>query len=156
MLGTYVLTAGLVGGYLAFTTFIGKTVVEQVVVARPVSEVPPGADVDTELSRGVFAGIAHSTSGEAALVRLRSGRRVLQLLDFRTAAGPDLRAYLVAGRVGGGSEPDDSVDLGSPKGNEGTQQYGIPDGVDTGRYATVLIWCRAFSVPFGTAELEPS
>jgi hypothetical protein len=149
-------TAGIIGGYLAFTTFVGTTVVEQVPVGRPASEVAPGASVDVELARGAFAGIAHSTSGAAAIVELSSGGRVLELLDFETSPGPDLRVYLVAGPVDGDSDPGDYVDLGGLKGNAGTQLYQIPAGVDTGRYATVLIWCRAFSVPFGAAELAPS
>lgn len=156
MLGTYVVTAGIVGGYLAVTTFVGSTVVEDVPMGRPASEAPRGASLDIELSRGAFAGIAHPTSGEAAVVELRSGERVLELLDFRTAPGPDLRLYLVAGSVDGDSDPGDHVDLGALKGNAGTQLYEIPAGVDTERYTTVLVWCRAFSVPFGAAELAPS
>jgi hypothetical protein len=156
VLGTYVLTAGVVGGYLAFATFVGKTVVEPVAAARPASEVAAGADVHVELARGTFEGIAHETSGDTAVVRLQSGRHVLQLLDFRTDAGPDLRVYLVAGSVDGGSDPGDFVDVGALRGNEGTQQYDVPAGIDTGLYSTVLVWCRAFSVPFGAAELSPS
>jgi hypothetical protein len=58
--------------------------------------------------------------------------------------------------VDGGSDPGDFVDVGAPRGNEGTQQYDVPAGIDTGLYSTVLVWCRAFSVPFGAAELAPS
>ena len=47
---------------------------------------------------------------------------------------------------------DGAVDLGALKGNRGDQQYAIPRGVDVAR-RTVVIWCRAFSVPFGSARL---
>src|SRR6266540_1564274 len=154
---TFVVTAGVVGGYLGYTTLVGKTVNEQVAVAQPASRVAPGSGVNARLSNGSFSGIAHDTSGQAAIVRLASSRqRVLQLLDLETSAGPDLRVYLVAGPVDGDSDPGSYKDLGALKGNRGTQQYEIPGAVDTERYSTVLIWCRAFSVPFGAATLNPS
>jgi Electron transfer DM13 len=47
---------------------------------------------------------------------------------------------------------DGNVDLGALKGNLGDQQYAVPAGVRvSGR--TVVIWCRAFSAPFGSARL---
>jgi hypothetical protein len=39
--------------------------------------------------------------------------------------------------------------------NIGNQSYPIPDGTDMTKYDPVLIWCRAFSVLFGNAELLP-
>ena len=154
---TFVVTAGVVGGYLGYTTLVGKTVNEQVAVAQPASRVAPGSGVNAQLSHGSFSGIAHGTSGQAAVVRLASSRqRVLQLLDLETSAGPDLRVYLVAGPVDGDSDPGSYEDIGAVEGNRGTQQYEIPGAVDTERYSTVLIWCRAFSVPFGAATLNPS
>jgi len=48
---------------------------------------------------------------------------------------------------------DGAVDLGGLKGNRGDQQYVIPSSVALeGR--TVVIWCRAFSAPFGSAPLQ--
>ena len=45
------------------------------------------------------------------------------------------------------------MDLGALKGNRGNQQYRVPGDVDTARYSTVVVWCRAFSVPFTSARL---
>jgi hypothetical protein len=42
------------------------------------------------------------------------------------------------------------------KSNVGNQQYEIPDDVDLDKYSTVVIWCRAFSVEFGAAQLQGS
>jgi Electron transfer DM13 len=42
------------------------------------------------------------------------------------------------------------IPIGRLKGNRGNQQYDLPDGVRAG---SVVIWCRAFSVAFGVAEL---
>jgi hypothetical protein len=47
------------------------------------------------------------------------------------------------------------VDLGGLKGNKGTQQYELPVGLDLARYGPVVVWCRAFSVAFGSAALSP-
>jgi hypothetical protein len=39
------------------------------------------------------------------------------------------------------------------KGNIGDQNYALPADVDIDRYRTVTIWCRRFSVNFGSAPL---
>jgi hypothetical protein len=142
VLGTFVVTAGVVGGYLAYTTMIDRVVDERVAVA--------GIGGSSEVRRGAFSSGAHETSGTATVVELSVGSRVLTLTRFETSPGPDLRVYLTR-------TPDDAsnnVDLGGLKGNRGDQQYPIPPQVDLERYSTVVIWCRAFSVNFGTARLS--
>lgn len=78
---------------------------------------------------------------------------MLTLTDFATASGPDLRVYLATRNPAGGGDLGDFEDLGGLKGNQGDQQYAVPQGLDTNRYSTVVIWCRAFSVPFTSAPL---
>ena len=39
------------------------------------------------------------------------------------------------------------------KGNIGDQNYEIPATVDLANYRTVTIWCKRFSVNFGSAPL---
>jgi len=46
------------------------------------------------------------------------------------------------------------VNLGKLKANIGNQNYEIPQDVDLKKYNKVLIWCKAFSVLFGSAELS--
>jgi hypothetical protein len=152
----FLATAVLAGGIFAWTTFRDVTVVEDVATGVAASEAPAAAGGDVELSSGQFVGLAHGASGTAAVVALGSGGRVLTFTDLDTDNGPDLRVYLVAGAVEGDGDVDDFVDLGGLKGNKGTQQYEIPAGTDTGRYSTVVIWCRAFTVSFAKAELAPS
>ena len=43
---------------------------------------------------------------------------------------------------------------GALKGNVGDQNYDLPAGVDLTVYRSVTIWCRRFSVNFGTAPLS--
>jgi hypothetical protein len=109
------------------------------------SERPAGP---TLLGRGRFRDIEHNGSGGAELVR--DGRRtVLQLRDFETDGGPDLRVYLSSD-----DGADDYVDLGGLKGTSGNQRYDVPRDADLDRLDTVLVWCRAFSVPFTAATLK--
>jgi hypothetical protein len=57
------------------------------------------------------------------------------------------------GSVSTDKSSSDFVNLGKLKANMGNQNYEIPQGTDLERYDTVLIWCKAFSVLFGSAEL---
>jgi len=158
VLGTYVVTAGAVGAYLGLTTLRDRVVHERVVTAAPATAAGKPAPAAgrpvpaaVEVARGRFRSHEHATTGEAAIVRLADGRRFLTLTSFETSPGPDLRVRLApGGSFDGGT--DGAVDLGALKGNRGDQQYAIPRGVDAAG-GTVVIWCRAFSAPFGSARL---
>jgi hypothetical protein len=156
VLGAYLLTAVVVGAYLGRSTIFDDEVNERVVRVTPPA--PPGAEASDRprnvlLGRGGFEPVAHSVTGTATTIRTARGRRVLTLTGFEVDNGPDLRVYLVAGPARDESEVDDYEDLGGLKGNKGNQQYDIPPGLDLGRYTTVVIWCRAFSVNFARAPL---
>ena len=45
------------------------------------------------------------------------------------------------------------IDVGSLKGNIGDQNYDLPANADLTKYRAVAIWCKRFSVNFGTAPL---
>ena len=126
----YLLSAGAVGIVL-FLSVARDKVVDETLAAGP------------QVVQGMFTSGEHHTSGEAAVVRLSDGRHALTISDLDTSAGPDLRVRL---------QPGD-VDLGALKGNRGDQQYTLPEG-ETGAGKTVVIWCRAFSVAFGSAPLR--
>ena len=160
VLGTAFVTATAAGGYLLYASSVDKVVNEQVAVAEsPPSSAPttgdePGAPpaptANVALARGAFTSGEHETSGTATVIRLAKGGSVLTLTAFETSPGPDLRVYLV---TGGPDDLGDVVDLGGLKGNKGSQQYDVPASVDPKRHRTVVIWCRAFSVAFGSARL---
>ena len=99
------------------------------------------------LATGDFRDGAHPTEGVATFLQQPDGSRVLTLTRFDTDPGPDLRVYLVPGN---GSSVKGAVDLGALKGNKGDQQYDVPRDAPEG---AVVIWCRAFSVAFGSARL---
>jgi len=107
------------------------------------------------LSSGEFISLEHATSGAASVVELGDGSRFLRIEDLDTSSGPDLRVYLSQAPADGSEDAlDDAfVDLGGLKGNQGDQNYEIPDGVDLDDFQSVAIWCRRFSAGFGVAPL---
>lgn len=157
VLASYVVVAAAIGGYLGLTTLRDRVVHEQIVTGVPQRESAPADGAlapprtsNIELLRGRFRSGEHATRGTASVVRLPDGRRFLTLASFSTSPGPDLRVRLVPGDSHGAAG---AVDLGALKGNRGNQQYRVPGDVRVaGR--TVVIWCRAFSVPFGSARLR--
>jgi hypothetical protein len=118
------------------------------------------ASIDESLSQGSdsllagsFVGVGdgiHDAQGVAKVIPVEGGGNVLRLEDLVVTNGPDLYVYLSTDK-----SASDFVNLGRLKANIGNQNYPIPAGTDLTKYDTVLIWCRAFSVLFGSAELEP-
>jgi Electron transfer DM13 len=92
----------------------------------------------------------HNALGQVKVLELNDSTNFLRLEDFKATNGPDLYVYLSTDK-----SASDFVNLGRLKGNVGDQNYEIPEGTDLSKYATVLIWCQAFSVLFGSAELKP-
>ena len=90
----------------------------------------------------------HSAEGVAKIIQLADGTNILRLENFKATNGPDLYVYLSTDKTNA-----DIVNLGRLKGNIGNQNYLIPAGTDITKYNTALIWCRAFSVIFGSAQL---
>jgi hypothetical protein len=156
VLGGYLVTAALVGGYLGLSTLRDRVVDERVVTAAAPAAIEPESQSaeprNVQLAVGRFRSHEHETNGTAKVVRLADGRRFLTLTRFATSAGPDLRVRLVPGDTSDGGVSG-SIDLGALKGNRGDQQYELPRRADLGG-RTVVIWCRAFSAPFGSAPLR--
>ena len=128
--------------WLVSPLFLNKTVNEQLPGESSVS-----GNVEYE---GTFvdADNFHKTSGTAKVVTIE-GKRYVSLESFQTTNGPDLYVYFSTSK-----DSSDVVSLGKLKGNRGNQNYEVPNGVDLRKYNTVIIWCKAFSVLFGSAELK--
>lgn len=100
---------------------------------------------------GTFIGVGdgiHNVDGIAKILTLVDGSKVLRLENFKSTNGPDLHVYLSTDKMA-----SNFMDLGRLKGNIGNQNYQIPDDTDLSKYNNVLIWCKAFSVLFGNAQL---
>ena len=138
------------GAWYAFRPerlFINQTVNEQF---------PTASAPSNKLASGQFHDGAHETKGNAVVFQLADGKKTLRLTDFATSNGPDVRVYLVAASD---ARDNDTVtkagfiDVGSLKGNIGDQNYDLPANTDLAKYRAVTIWCKRFSVNFGTAPL---
>ncbi|HEU0252621.1 MAG TPA: DM13 domain-containing protein [Pyrinomonadaceae bacterium] len=130
---------------------------ERLVIDQRVNEqFPTASAASNKLASGQFHSGAHETKGTATVFQLADGKKTLRLTDFATSNGPDVHVYLVAAQD---AKDNDAVtkagflDLGSIKGNIGDQNYELPADADLAKYRAVTIWCKRFSVNFGTAPL---
>jgi len=101
---------------------------------------------------GQFIGVGdgiHDAQGDAYTIPLEDGGNVLRLENFESTNGPDLFVYLATDE-----NASEFVNLGELKASKGNQNYEIPENTDLGKYNKVLIWCKAFGVLFGSAELS--
>ena len=102
----------------------------------------------TTLFQGSFTASAHPTSGTVKLAKDATGKKFLVFDNFKTDSGPDLRVWL-------------SDDLKATNYFEitnkvvnGTYQLAVDVSVDTDKKRKVLIWCKSFTVLFGSADLK--
>ncbi len=110
------------------------------------------------LATGTFHGAAHKTTGRATVYEATGGN-ILRLTHFSTSNGPDLHVILIAATDAQDDENFlsknvERVELGPLKGNEGDQNYVIPEGTDLSKFKAVSIFCERFNANFGTAPLE--
>jgi len=111
-----------------------------------------GNETSNLLLTGSFVGVGdgiHDAQGIAKVIPIESGSNVLRLEDLVVTNGPDLYVYLSTDK-----SASDFVNLGRLKANIGNQNYEVHEGTDLTKYGTVLIWCKAFSVLFGSADLK--
>jgi hypothetical protein len=117
---------------------------------------PTAAAASNKLATGQFHSGAHDTKGTAEVFQLADGKKTLRLTNFATSNGPDVHVYLVAANDAMDNDTVTKagfVDIGSLKGNIGDQNYDLPTNTDLTKYRAVTIWCKRFSVNFGTAAL---
>ena len=92
----------------------------------------------------------HNVEGTATIITHEDGSQTLQFgEDFKSTPGPDVYVYLATD-----DKASEFVSLGKIRNNDGTQEYEIPVVTDLSKYDKILIWCQAFGVLFGTAELS--
>ncbi len=124
--------------------------------------IPPGvsgqATQPVILATGQWVGAdaAHQAQGKASLIRLPDGRRFLRFEEFRVTNGPDLYVYLSGHRAPRNRaqlHEGAALEIGVLKGNIGNQNYELPAGLDLSKFKSTAIYCKRFSVMFGSAEL---
>lgn len=116
----------------------------------PAPTIPPTVAGPVRLRSAALRGIDHRASGTASIIRQPDGAFVVGLEDIDIEPGPDYRVYIVPGSTERTS--DGAVELDALRGNQGTQFYDVPRGVNVGDGQwTVLIWCKRFAVPIANA-----
>ncbi len=110
------------------------------------------------LATGQFTGTDsfHKGEGKALLVRLPDGQRFIRFEDFRVTNGPDLYVYLSghpSPRTGAQLHEGAAFEVARLKGNVGNQNYELPADLELSKFKSVAIYCKRFSVMFGSAEL---
>jgi hypothetical protein len=124
----------------------------QMVKAQEQQQLSPHAAASALSGEFVGAGDGtHDAEGIAKEISLEDGRKFIRFENFKVTNGPDLFVYLATD-----NSASDFIDIGRLKANIGNQNYEIPNGIDLAKYKTVVIWCKAFSVFFGSAELKES
>ena len=135
------------GWYLGSPIFVRTELVE----AAPASEASAAASVRARAGSFVGADDFHFARGTAHLVETAPGRWALRLEGFSVRNGPDLFVYLSPDPAG---YADDALELGALKATDGSFNYEVPAGFDVDGVRSVVIWCKAFSVQFGSATLD--
>jgi hypothetical protein len=101
---------------------------------------------------GSFIGASdgfHNAEGLAKVIPLGDGSSIVRLENFKSTNGPNVHLYLATDKAA-----SNFIDLGRLKANNGNQNYNIPNGTDLAKYNLALIWCKDFSVLFGSAQLN--
>ncbi len=95
-------------------------------------------------------------AGRATIYELPDSRRILRFEDFVSAPGRNARVYLAR-------DPQPlsalqlegvSLDLGRLKGNEGDQNYFLPDDHDLSVYQSAVVFCVQFNTTITVARLR--
>jgi hypothetical protein len=110
--------------------------------------------VQTSTNSTIASGKFRSAPGERAagtvnLIKVDDRYYVRFEADTDIGASPDPIVTF-----GNGDRADLSINLGSLKGTKGSQNYEVPEPVDSSKYSQVIIYCRSFHVPIGYADLN--
>jgi hypothetical protein len=101
---------------------------------------------------GSFTGAGdgfHNAEGLAKIIPLGDRGSILRLENFKSTNGPNVHLYLATDKAA-----SNFIDLGRLKANNGNHNYNVPIGTDLNKYNMALIWCKDFSVLFGSAQLK--
>lgn len=106
------------------------------------------AENQTVLLSGDFSSDAHTTVGKVRILEDKDKKKSLILENFKTDAGPDLRIYLAEDKKSTGF-----IEITSTVKN-GNVSIELPTNIDLKKQTYVLIWCKQYTVLFGSANLK--
>ncbi|MCA0991709.1 DM13 domain-containing protein [Pseudalkalibacillus hwajinpoensis] len=157
-LGTLLVLMLIVGWWLISPLFLDETVNEELpptiegTETTSAVEMSDGRSEDTQArhysGKFVNADEKHQASGDVTTFQTNNQQWV-RLENFEVTNGPDLYTILVKE----GQSTREGIILGKLKGNIGNQNYRIPESTFLEEGDRIVIWCKAFEVDFGFAEL---
>jgi hypothetical protein len=100
------------------------------------------------LFEGKFINEVHPTSGTLTITEGPDGKRMINVMNLMSDNGPDLRLYIAENK-----DALNFIDIVS-KPKNGTYSLLLPNGIDFTKHKYALIWCKRFSVLFGSAEIK--
>ena len=118
-----------------------------------VASAAAGAALPRVVLEGTWQGADefHFVEGRVLIVETEPGVYTLRVEDFSVRNGPDLFVYVSPDPAGYTSE---AVKLGELKATDGAFNYEVPAGVTLEQMRSAVVWCDAFAVLFGSAELN--
>jgi hypothetical protein len=118
---------------------------------------PLGTTSTTVVVRGTLIAADSFHQGEGNVAVHHVGRDLVLRLDpFKVTNGPDLHVILTkesAPKMRADVEQG-YVEVAKLKGNLGSQNYVLPQGVHLKEFHAVVIYCKMFHVVFSTATLQ--
>lgn len=114
----------------------------------PVNEMVVPGPGQVAKALGTFMSEVHTTSGTVKVVETSAGMRSLTFENFKTDSGPDLRVYIADDK-----KATNFIEVALLT-KTGTFSLPLPAGYPSEKQKYVLIWCRQFTVLFGSAELK--
>lgn len=110
----------------------------------------------TVVANGMFESVAHEGSGDVHIFTTgENGETIVRFENLDVLNGPDLRVLVSKNTdIRASDDLGDYVELGELKGNQGNQNYVVPDGININEYRSVIIYCKPFHVVFNSANLN--
>ena len=106
------------------------------------------AATDTTLFSGSFVNGVHTVTGDVKIVKGADKKNYLVLTNLKSEAGPDIRIYLSEDKT---AKVFTQIAFPVVNGNSKTE---IPETANLTKQKTVLVWCKQYSVLFGSADLK--
>jgi hypothetical protein len=152
-----VVIAGTVLGFLVLMkdeSKVAEEVKEEMVVEE--KEIPVAKN-----KQGSFIKIdpLHYATGNASVEQVGGNYKIKFAENFAAANGPDLYVYLSSPQsfrniAIGGLNTAKTLNLGALKKISGPQEYLVSKKDFENHSASILIWCKQFSVQFSRADLQ--
>ena len=92
--------------------------------------------------------------GQAELVQAADGTVTVEIAEFWVAPGaPDVRLFVSPNP--NGTVDETAIDLGPVPEQQTTLSYSLPTNADPNALASIIVYCKVYSVLFGHGTLNP-